>query len=95
MYYPKGYNPIHEVHSWGKVRGMVREIEAGNDVPAYLVDGENLLSGTHRAVANEILERRQRTPRRIETIELCDLHPVEQSVILALIEDNRYNDIQY
>ena len=59
-YYPRGYNPIHEVHSWLKVRNILRAVKRGETIPPYLVDGEygngNLLSGTHRAAANDLAE---------------------------------------
>ena len=95
MYYPKGYNPIHEVMSWSKVRSMVRAIESGIDVPPFLVDGENLLSGTHRAVANELLERRSRTTRRIETIEFDDLAEQERARVLDAVDCGHWDEIEY
>lgn len=61
-YYPRGYEPLHQVTSWAKVRALVRAALRGETIPPYLVDGEHgngiLLSGTHRATANDVLERR-------------------------------------
>jgi hypothetical protein len=59
-HYPRtGLNPIHEVHNWAKVRSMARKAINGEHVPGYLYDGlngnGNLLAGTHRAAANELL----------------------------------------
>lgn len=60
-YYPSsGLNPIHEVHDWSKVRALARAAIRGDHVPGYLYEGQpnngNLLAGTHRAAANELLD---------------------------------------
>lgn len=60
-HYPRtGLNPIHEVHNWAKVRSMARKAINGEHVPGYLYDGlngnGNLIAGTHRAAANELLD---------------------------------------
>lgn len=57
MYYPAKYNPLHEVRSWQYVRQIARAAIRGDEIPAILVDGDNLLAGTHRAAANDLLER--------------------------------------
>ena len=61
-YYPTYYlgcNPIHPVISWSKVRKLIRDARRGDSIPPILIDGDfgncNLLSGTHRAAANDIM----------------------------------------
>lgn len=59
-YLSSGLNPIHEVHDWSKVRALARAAIRGDHVPGYLYEGQpnngNLLAGTHRAAANELLD---------------------------------------
>ncbi len=61
-YYPTyhlGCHPIHEVQNWSYVRKLIRAARAGEDINPILIDGEigngNLLAGTHRAAANDIM----------------------------------------
>ena len=83
-YLPKGIHPIHPVRDWGKVRRFTREVEAGADYTPILTDGDELLTGTHRWVANELLKRRG-SPYRIPVVELQLLpedvrHGIEDSL---------------
>ena len=55
-YYPKNVNPIHEVRDWSKVRSMIRSSVKGEDVPPIIRDGDNLLTGTHRSAANDVID---------------------------------------
>ena len=48
-------------------------------------EGE-LLTGTHRWVANQLLERRGRTDRRIGIVELSDLSEDIQEMLLELYQ---------
>lgn len=61
-YYPTrhlGCNPIHPVRDWAKVRKLVRDARRGAAIPAIVIDGDigsgNMLNGTHRAAANDLL----------------------------------------
>jgi hypothetical protein len=60
-YYPSGPNPIHEVRDWCYVRRIARAALRGENIPPILVDGNmqngNLLAGTHRQAANNILNK--------------------------------------
>ena len=59
QYYPSiaGCNPIHAVTDWCKVRRIMRAARSNMPIPDVLVDGKNgnMLTGTHRAAAREIL----------------------------------------
>ena len=89
-YYPVGVNPIHPVHRWSKVRSLVRAARRGDHIPAYAVVGDNLLSGTHRAAANDIMEMLGE-PRRIPVIDVDD-YPDGAEDLRALAE---YGSIDY
>ena len=61
-YYPTrhhGCNPIHPVTSWSKVRGLIRAARRGDIIPPIIIEGllgnGNMLSGTHRSAANDIM----------------------------------------
>lgn len=61
-YYPtywSGCNPIHEVRDWSKVRKLIRDARRGDVIPPIVIDGPlhsgSLITGTHRAAANDIL----------------------------------------
>ena len=56
-YYPNGINPIHAVESWSYVRRLIRAAKKGEHINPILVDveGGNLLAGTHRWAANDIM----------------------------------------
>jgi hypothetical protein len=62
LYYPthwSGCNPQHQVRDWQKVRSLIRAAMRGDNIPPILIDGSlgngNLLTGTHRAAANDIM----------------------------------------
>lgn len=61
-YYPQyaGLTPIHPVTSWAKVRRLVRAARRGHEITPILIEGDlgngSLLTGTHRAAANDLLE---------------------------------------
>ena len=65
-YYPTAYgnNPIHPVMDWDKVASIMQAAIDGVDVPHILIDGRwdsnqvtdgNMITGTHRAAAHELL----------------------------------------
>jgi hypothetical protein len=61
-YYPtkhSGCEPIHPVKNWCKVRAIIRAARRGENIPSILIDGDvgngSLLTGTHRAAANDIM----------------------------------------
>ena len=87
-YYPRRYEPIHEVKDWGKVEKIVRSALDGDDVQPFLIDGQpgngNLLTGTHRAAANDIL--RELDGPEIGHIELDSLPPKARDRINEYIE---------
>lgn len=91
-YYPKNCNPIHEVRSWSYVRKIVRAVRHGEDIPPYLMDGETLLSGTHRAAANDLLEMLD-DDRRVESIQLGELPESLQDKINDDVSRDDYEDI--
>jgi len=69
-------NPIHAVQDWCKVRRLVRAVRRGDDVAPILYEGlpnnGTLLAGTHRMMANDILEMLG-DRRRIAMVELSNV----------------------
>jgi hypothetical protein len=55
-YYPKNVIPIHEVQDWSKVRGIVRALKRGEEIPPIVTEGDQLLTGTHRSAANDLID---------------------------------------
>ena len=94
-YYPRRYNPIHEVKDWGKVEKIVKGAMNGDDIQPFLIDGQpgngNLLSGTHRAAANDVL--REVGGPEIGYIELDDLPSSARSKIVERIDDLRTDEV--
>ena len=86
IYFPKGCNPIHAVRSWMYVRQIIRAARRGEVIPAIVIDGENLLTGTHRMTANNLMvrlsEEREMSPAPV-------LIPVVQLVSLDLTDDQK------
>jgi hypothetical protein len=74
-YYPRNVHPIHPVYDWRKARSMARAAIRGDEVQPFLVDGDILLTGTHRSAANDLLEMLGRTPR-IGRVDISDVTDV-------------------
>jgi hypothetical protein len=82
-YYPTytlGCNPLHEVRDWARVRKLIRDAQNGDIIPPIIVDtlrGGNMLTGTHRAAANDIMqmlhERNGRDYKMIPVREIGDM----------------------
>lgn len=92
--YPSHYNPIHEVTDFNKMRQFMRKAIKGEEVPPILTDGENLLAGTHRASANDVLHDlgyKVQIPS-IDISEITDKNLKEKLLILA--EDGDFRTIQ-
>jgi len=103
-YYPSGYNPIHQVYSWSKVRRLVRAALAGKEIPPMLIaggSGGNLLAGTHRSAANDLLYHAG-YDRLIDAVELEDvladptaygLSDDESHLLADAVENGDYREI--
>ena len=85
-YLPEDIMPIHPLRSWHKTRRLVRDVEAGDDITPILVNDLKLWAGTHRWVANKLLERRANTEKRIRVVELQLLPEVTQIRITRAFE---------
>jgi hypothetical protein len=78
-FYPTSVNPIHPVNDWCKVRKLIRDARRGFAIPAFIVDGENLITGTHRCAANDIMirlyEHRDMSPKPclIDSVQFADM----------------------
>ena len=87
-YYPRRFEPIHEVKDWEKVERIVKSALDGNEVQPFLIDGNpgngNLLTGTHRAAANDILRDLGET--EIPFVSLDDLPPQARNRINEYVE---------
>ena len=77
-YYPTPYgnNPIHAVTDWDKVASIMQAAVDGEKIPFMFgvwidnqVENGNLITGTHRAAAHELLQMigEDEMARRIET----------------------------
>ncbi len=78
-YYPTHWlkcNPIHEVRDWCYVRRLVRAARRGEVIPPVLIDGRigggNMLTGTHRAAANDLMMRLGGEPL-IDVVSIDDI----------------------
>ena len=96
LHYPQGIKPVHYVRDWIKVRNLVQTAEqAGTErMPPILVDQGQLMTGTHRWVANELLERRGRTSERYRVMELEAYPLVVRFVIRALFNAEEIKQLQ-
>jgi len=61
--YPRGIQPLHEVRDWGQVLSVAGYVLLGYPVPPILTWDSALLTGTHRWLANEVLEELGRPER--------------------------------
>lgn len=98
-YYPTlcmGCNPIHEVRDWCKVRKLVRDALNGAKIRPILIDGTlrngSLLTGTHRAAANDILMLIG-SDIRIPYILLSDLDTSDFPGLSNAVENGDYEAI--
>ena len=91
-----GANPIHEVLSWSKVRSIIRAVRRGDDVPSFVIDGVegscNLITGTHRCAANDILEMLG-DKRRVEFVTLEEINASEE--LIEAIQNEDYATVQW
>ena len=91
-----GANPIHEVLSWTKVRSIVRALRRGDYVPAFVIDGVegncNLVTGTHRCAANDLLEMLG-DKRRVDFVTLDEINPSDE--LLDAIRNEDYSTVQW
>lgn len=98
-YYPTlhlGCNPIHEVKDWLKVRNLIRAARRGDAIPPIVIDGQigggNMLNGTHRAAANDLMIKLGGDP----LIPVVSLDEIEVSDELQDAIDNLdYERIDY
>ena len=93
---PAGTDVAHAQRHWGRIRRLVRtvETEGSGKMPPILVDQGQLITGTHRWVANELLERRGKTLDRIRVVELADYPPIVQYVIRLLFNAGEHTKTQ-
>ena len=91
-----GANPIHEVLSWSKVRSIIRAVRRGDDVPAFVIDGVdgscNLITGTHRCAANDLLEMLG-DARRVDFVTLDEIDASEE--LIEAIQNEDYATVQW
>ena len=93
-YYPYGWNPpgfdqSPGVTNWGLVKHLVGVVLRGEEVDPFLADGEfgngNLLTGVHRATANDVLTELG-DKRRIDYIQVEDLPPNLREQVMEYLE---------
>ena len=96
VYEPHGIQAIQTVSEWPKVKSLVRDVEqyGAGHIPPILVDQGILVTGTHRWVANELLERRSRTLERVRVVELEKCPLAVQFVIRLLFNSREYSKLQ-
>lgn len=92
---PFGFEPIHAVLDWAKVRRLVRASRKGAPIPPMLVDGAFgngiLLAGTHRMAANKILAAAN--DECIKWVDLEDLSDADRNVLAGAVEDQDFRSI--
>ena len=86
----------HSRRHWRRIRRMVLQVESegAGQFPPILVHQGQLITGTHRWVANELLERRGRTEERIGVVELQNYPTVVQFVIRLLFNSGEHTKTQ-
>ena len=94
LYVPRRVDFLHEVRDWAKVRRLVRAARRGEKIPPYLVsdkasDRPLLITGTHRAAANDLLESLG-GERLIPVIDLGDLSDEDRAEVLLRMELDEY-----
>ncbi|MXY98086.1 MAG: hypothetical protein F4Z29_10145 [Gemmatimonadetes bacterium] len=96
LHFPQGITPIHYVRNWDLVRELTHYVEqhGAEDIPPILIDRGQLLTGTHRWVANELLSRRGKTPDRIRVVELENFPSQVRDIIRELWEEGRLAQLQ-
>ena len=96
LHFPQGIKPIHYVRDWTLVRNLTLYVErhGADDIPPILVDRGQLLTGTHRWVANELLERRNKTSSKIRVVDLEDFPPAVLDYIRDLWHEGRLAQLQ-
>ena len=63
-------------------------------IPPVLLDQGQLITGTHRWVTNELLERRGKTAARIKVVELGDYPLIVQFVVRLLFNAGEHSKTQ-
>lgn len=93
---PEDDSADHSRRHWQRIRRMVLQVESegAGQFPPILVHEEQLITGTHRWVANELLERRGRTEERIRVVELKQYPPVVRYVITMLFNAKEHTKTQ-
>ena len=93
---PEDDTAAHAQRHWGRIRRLVKSVErvGAHQMPPILVDQGQLITGTHRWVANELLERRGNTTDRIQVVELSDYPPIVQFVIRLLFNAGEHTKTQ-
>lgn len=96
-YYPTyhlGCNPIHEVRNWAYVRKLIRAARRGDEINPILIDGTigngNLLAGTHRAAANDLMMRMGGDPL-IPVVSMDEIEASEE--LKEAVENSDYEMI--
>lgn len=92
-----GENTVaHTRRHWRRVRRLVQTVEreGASNIPPILVDQGQLITGTHRWVANELLERRGRTEERIRVVELENFPLTVRFVIRLLFNAGEHTKTQ-
>ena len=86
----------HARRHWGRIRRLVKSVErvGAHQIPPILVDQSQLITGTHRWIANELLERRGKTTARIQVVELVAYPPIVQFVIRLLFNAEEHTKTQ-
>ena len=96
-YYPYGATPIHEVMDWCAVRRLIRDRKNGAKIPPVLIDGAlnqgNLLAGTHRMAANDLIRELGIKCEPIDWVDIDDIEiPEDMQWAIDALDFGAIND---
>ena len=93
---PEDDTAVHRRRHWQRIRRLTRVVEAegAQKLPPILLHQGQLITGTHRWVVNELLDRRGETTNRIRVVELADYPPPVRFVIQMLFNAKEHTKTQ-
>ena len=93
---PEEDTAAHSRRHWQRIRRMTLlvESEGAGQIPPILLHEGQLVTGTHRWIVNELLERRGKTEERIRVVELQDYPPAVRYVITMLFNAKEHTRTQ-
>lgn len=94
-YYPKNVIPINEVEDWSKVRSIVRALKRGEEIPPIVTEGDQLLTGTHRSTANDLIdmliEKKNWNPKTPKVGKINEIYDEVPEIIRNQVDNGHWD----